>query len=212
MREEIAELVYPILKHGLYLKEHLARGARPDFRAEQNRFRTLLKSETEAVRWPDFGGDGRNFLGIRYALACWLDEIFSSLPSEWGKQWSSNTLELALFNRRERSWSFWEEARKAEARAEKDALEGYYLCVMLGFRGDMRDRVRELHEWRARVEAQFEAQEKWPGPAEAPRPSPDVPPLKARQRFRRLLAAAITVLGISILVFMFWVVRGLTAT
>src|SRR5262249_4336606 len=146
----------PVLRYGVRLRGRVDRNPRLDLRTEQGELRKLLRAEPDARRWVDYGGDGHNFLGIRYALACWLDEIFCAHPSEWGDRWNNNKLETALYNTNERGWKFWEEARRAEERADKDALEGFYLCVILGFRGEMRGRPREVAEWRDRVEAQFE--------------------------------------------------------
>src|SRR5262249_52283168 len=144
MREDIANLVYPILTHGLRLKKRLADSDdAPDFATAQNELQGLLQSPSQAQRWADFGGDkpsrdsirGRSsdqFLGIRYALVCWLDEIFI-LDSSWKDQWSERSLEVDLYNSRERAWKFWEQADRASARPSTDALEVFFLCVMLGF-------------------------------------------------------------------------------
>src|SRR5215471_18271230 len=100
MQEDVANLVYPILTHGLRLKERLDKGEELRLEAEQATLKGMLLTETESRRWGDFGGEGEgpsgmtlqsfniddpikdtpqgvgDFLGIRYALACWLDEMF----------------------------------------------------------------------------------------------------------------------------------------
>src|SRR5437879_3602923 len=80
MRDEIANLVYPVLTQGIRLKERLAANDSdvPDFRMAQKELMGLLQSAGQAQRFADFGGDrpatdsmrGRpsdQFLGIRYA-------------------------------------------------------------------------------------------------------------------------------------------------
>src|SRR6266446_4029510 len=111
MREEIANLVHPVLTYGLRLKDRLERGEALDFDAEQAALKGLLLGELEAKRVPEFGGQsadsasmarmsmgGRrnpdHFLGIRYALACWLDELFI-LDSPWERAWNERKLEEA---------------------------------------------------------------------------------------------------------------------
>src|SRR5262245_6770081 len=106
MRKEIADLVYPVFSYALRVKEQLARGESPSLSREQAALKGLLKSDNEARRWSDYSGEhsvstsvaGRGssaFLGIRYALVCWLDEIFI-LDSPWRQEWNENKLETAL--------------------------------------------------------------------------------------------------------------------
>ena len=57
----------------------------------------------------DYAGDGRTFLGARYALACWIDELFI-VHSSWADRWKPLILEQALFGSRERATKFWEQA------------------------------------------------------------------------------------------------------
>src|SRR5262245_46090739 len=97
MRKEITDLVYPVFTYALRVKAQLARGERLDFQREQSALKGLLRSEAEARRWGEYAGDpnqslsGRGsdstFLGIRYALTCWLDEVFI-YDSPWREQWN----------------------------------------------------------------------------------------------------------------------------
>jgi type VI secretion system protein ImpK len=153
MRDEIAALVCPVLHHGLQLRDRVKKNPPLDtFKAEQHKLVELLEGEGE--RHPDYIGDakrdhqdGDKFLGIRYALACWLDEIFIDPTSEWGRHWTEDSLEWRLFQSRDRAWKFWLQAEKAAAQVGNDALEGYYLCVILGFRGEKRDQADSIRNW-----------------------------------------------------------------
>jgi type VI secretion system protein ImpK len=198
MQDELANLVFPCLRHGLRLKERLERGEKPDFAAEQAELKGLLRPANEARRWPAFGGDGDQFLGVRYALVCWLDEIFI-LDSPWSERWTERKLEESLYGSNDRAWKFWDQAHRTEARSEVDALEAFYLCVMLGFRGDLRDDPKKLLDWRDLVEGQLNQgkQQQWAGPPEL-RPPTNVPPLQGRDRLRRVLIAVGAVLGLLI--------------
>jgi type VI secretion system protein ImpK len=207
MREEIANLVHPVLAYGLRLKERLERAESPDFETEQSALKGLLLGELESRRYADFGGEGgdhmatgrggsvvtrRNpdqFLGIRYALTCWLDEIFI-LDSPWGGIWNERKIEEALYGTNDRAWTFWEQAKLAEARPGIDALEVMYLCVMLGFRGDYRDDPQGLRGW-VEVTAKRISREQgkeWPVPPELD-PPVNVPPLHGRSRLQRMVMA-----------------------
>lgn len=166
MREDIANVVYPVLTHGIRLKERLDTGDPPDFATAQKELLGLLQAAGPSQRLAEFAGDqiqddsirvrpSDQFLGIRYALVCWLDEIFI-LDSPWKDQWSEKSLEMNLYKSRERAWKFWEQADWAGARPTTDALEVYFLCVMLGFRGKWKDEPDELQTWCERVKAQID--------------------------------------------------------
>lgn len=201
MHEAIAHLVHPVLGYALRLKDRLERGDGPTFEVEQSALKGLLLSEIEARRWPDFGGDadppgeGRSrgpqaFLGVRYALACWLDELFIG-QTRWSALWNERKLEVALYGTNDRAWKFWEQARLAEARAGRDAREVFFLCVMLGFRGELLEEPDRLRAWvtAARAQVARGAGQEWAPPPELIPPS-HVPPLEGRRRFRGMLAAA----------------------
>src|SRR4051794_23830402 len=98
MQEEIANLVQPVFAHGLALRDRLEAGQSLNIEVEQAALKAMLLTEMEAQRWLDYGADanrGRSgegeaeatFLGIRYAMACWLDELFI-LYSPWERVWN----------------------------------------------------------------------------------------------------------------------------
>jgi type VI secretion system protein ImpK len=230
MRQEIAEKVHPVLRKGLDLLGRLGRGESPDFPLEQAALKELLLSESASRGWRDFGSDssensatssrlgsapsrrsGDAFLGVRYALACWLDEIFI-VDSRWDAQWNEHKIEEALYRTNDRAWTFWEQAKLAEARQGTDALEVFYLCVMLGFRGDLRDDPDKLKQW-ADVAGRRIAQQQgrdWPMPPEL-EPATNVPPLHGRERLQRMaLVAAGFVLVLIPLLALFIVVKLLS--
>ena len=209
MHKETAELVFPIFRHGLRLKERLRRGEKCGLGSEQAELKRLFRvsegaASAAAAEPPDA------FLGVRYPLACWLDEIFIvDSDSPWKKEWNEQKMEYGLFRKNDRAHLFWEQARQAEARSDTDALEVFYLCVMLGFRGDLRDNTNALLDWREAIEERIVQGRpvEWPDkPPERPLPETNVPPLRARDRLRRMLLTAAAALGLAILVTAFLVV------
>jgi type VI secretion system protein ImpK len=222
MREELANVVYPVLSYGLRLKDRLDRGDELNLYEEQVALKKRLLGDSEARRWPDFGGQaiseadlGRAgalsnvFLGCRFALACWLDDLFI-FESPWGDSWKEHSMEFALYQTRDRAYIFWEQVRLAESRMESDALEVFYLCVMLGFRGELRDKPDKVRAWRDSAEAQISRQQprNWPGPQEQ-QPATNVPPLRGRERLRTILMILAVVLGLLVPVGAFLVVNQL---
>ena len=137
MREEVAKLVFPVLTTGLRRKEELMKGVSLEIENVQKELMGLLQAVEQTQAWVDPQNLARDFLGIRFALACWLDEIFLMPNCPWREQWKEEILEFKLFDTRHRAWKFWQQARLASKLAEPDALEVFYLCVELGFRGDL---------------------------------------------------------------------------
>jgi type VI secretion system protein ImpK len=209
MREEIANMVFPVISYGLRLKERLAQGADLDLYTEQMQLKKLIVTENEAGHWKKFGGDGgvepsvfrtrrsteggrrsgEEFLGIGYALACWLDEIFI-LDSPWESEWREHTLEMQLYGMRERATRFWEQAKLAESRQGGDALEVYFLCAVLGFRGELGDDPARLRDWFTAVQARITRNLGLNPPNIAEdRPPSHVPPRVAQERMQRMVLA-----------------------
>jgi type VI secretion system protein ImpK len=210
MRDELAEIVYPTVAYALQVRAGLERGDDLNMAAVQSELRTLLKNTNEAMRWPEYGGDGDRYLGMRYALACWIDELFI-LDSPWGPQWNERKLEESLYGSNERAWKFWFQAKLAQARPGTDALEAFYLCVMLGFRGEGPEKPETVATWRDSVEAQLARvhNQPWPGPQEL-QPDLNAVPRRAKERLRKLLIAVIAVVALLIPAATFYLVYRLS--
>src|SRR4051794_31321349 len=122
MQDKIARQVHQVFGHALELKERLERGERPHFDAEQTKLRGLLLGDSELKYMLEYSGEGASptasnirtsqgalrgtepFLGIRYPLACWVDEIFIS-DSPWSQQWTERMMEVAIYGgASERGW------------------------------------------------------------------------------------------------------------
>jgi type VI secretion system protein ImpK len=217
MNDKLAAIVYPVLRAGLGLKDDVLRGVpgnalpEPKLRVRREEIRGKLKTANEALRDPDYGGDGQVFNGARYALTVWLDEMFvKDVPvgSVCQEFWTRSLLETALYNMAEGGHAFWEQAEMAERLGHTDALEVFYLCVLLGFRGDRRGQADQVRQWRQEVEAQLSvSNKKWPEePMSIVPGSNEPPPLGALDRLRvawlrlGLFAAPLLVLVVILLV------------
>lgn len=159
MNDRCSQLAHPVIAYGLELQQRVERGLAPDLTHEQAILKEMLLSEEQ-----HFHADGNDelsyegivvprpgsqrFLGIRYALVCWLDELFTT-RSSWKEAWNEHKLEVELYGSNDRAWKFWEQARLAQTRATTEALQIFYLCVMLGFRGSLADQPEQLGTWLA---------------------------------------------------------------
>src|SRR5262249_20850569 len=113
-------MVHTVLRMGLSFRERLRQGKPLNLDAVQAELKSRLNIGP-GVRG-GLGGEGDGYLGIRYPLVCWLDELFI-IDSPWNRDWSPRALEPALYETRDRAHLFWEQAAKASARSDTDALE-----------------------------------------------------------------------------------------
>jgi type VI secretion system protein ImpK len=220
MRDAIANVVYPVLLHGLRLRERLDAGDQPDLDLEQAALKERLGPAAQTRPWAGPGADPRDpgeSINVSrgpwappdylYALVCWLDEIFID-DSPWGKRWQNQLLEWALYRSRDAAHKFWDLARRAEARSVKDELEVFYLCVMLGFRGDLREDSARLRAWRNAVETRLKQNlgAEWTVPPGKDPPEP-APARRGRERLQRMILTAAAVLLVLVPVAMFYLIR-----
>jgi type VI secretion system protein ImpK len=133
MTPRFARAVDPIFKHVLDLLDRIHHGDQPDPRDEQLLIRGLLE-HAQAVL-----GAGREWELASYAITSWVDEVLVDSQWQGAEWWSNNVLEVELFNTRLCYENFFVLAREASSLPQRDALEVYYLCMMLGFRGLYRD-------------------------------------------------------------------------
>jgi type VI secretion system protein ImpK len=127
----------------------------------------------------------------KYGLTCWIDDYMTF--SDWGGQqfWKDNCLEVHYFGNRRAYNEFYEQARTAAQLPVKDALEVFYLCVVMGFRGCYRDNQGRisaanaglpdsLENWAAEVSRQIETNQGLPEVDMTPRLSGDCSPFKGQ--------------------------------
>ena len=218
MKENIVRRMHLVLGAGLDLLERLDRGETPRFEAEHSNIQALIVAGGELDYDPTYRGEianmmGRNslsgdagsfFLGVQYALACWLDEMFiMQSPQFWRDQWSEASIEVALYGgTQQRAWRFWDQARRAEGpKGSPEALESYLWCVMLGFQGEPTGVQPPINPpvWvdNVRKRALAGRGNEFPMPAQRDPPT-DVPPLRGSERLIGMLRWMVVVVAIVI--------------
>jgi type VI secretion system protein ImpK len=217
MRPDLAQQTFAVLLHGLELRDRVRSGQRPAIGPEQAKCKSLLGASNAPTPWGSATHDpqhsiatdrgGGEFLGIRYALTCWLDEML--IDAGW-REWDENKLESALYRTNVRYHNFWQQDRHAEAIAEAgDAKEAFLLCVLLGFRGQMGDDAAALKEWVSAAKGRVTRHmgKEPPAPPEKP-PVTDVPPLlgvKGYQGMTRwLLLGLVVAIPATVLLLALW--------
>jgi type VI secretion system protein ImpK len=135
MTPKFAQAVDPVFEYVLGLLARIDRQEAASPEEEQGRIRKRLdEADAKAAQTPEWKL-------AKYALVCWIDEVLIEAPWTGAPWWAENILERQLFRTRLRNQEFYRQAGEAAAHSQKDALEVFYLCVVLGFRGLYEDPI-----------------------------------------------------------------------
>lgn len=183
MTPEFAASVDRIFFHVLRLLERIGRGEQPLAEEERLRIRGWM-DQAEAKL-----GGREDWQLAKYAVVAWIDDVLIDAPWTSRGWWKENALEVEVFNTRLRNEQFYVKAREASSLASRDALEVFYLCVVLGFRGLYRDPVAaralaeprglppDLETWAKQTAMAIKLGQGRPPVSDASRPGEGAPPL-----------------------------------
>jgi type VI secretion system protein ImpK len=153
MTPNFALAVDPVFMYVLALLDRIGRAAKPVPQEERGRIRALIDEAGARL------GSGTEWELAKYALISWIDEMLVDTFWDGREWWSNNVLEIELFNSRQCHEQFFLRAQQASTISGRDALEVFYVCVILGFRGLYHDvessamvaeslhLPRDLNEW-----------------------------------------------------------------
>ena len=134
MTPEFAKAVDPIFLHVFGLLDRIGRGVQPSPEEERLRVRGLI-DQADAM-W----GHSQDAELAKYAIVSWIDEMLvAEAPWQGSEWWKNNSLEWEYFKTQDRSEQFYLKAKEASGLRRKDALEVFYVCAVMGFRGLYRD-------------------------------------------------------------------------
>ena len=136
MRAEIARLVYPVIACGLNVKERLARGDDLDVSMEQMNLKTLLLSRQQCSNGPTLGATAAATSSACATLGLLAGRDFI-LDSSWSEVWKARQLGACAVRHQRSGLEVLEQADRAGVR--QMVLETFYLCMLLGFRGNYVD-------------------------------------------------------------------------
>ena len=183
MTPQFAKAVDPIFLHVFGLLEKIANNESPSAEDERLRIRGWL-DQAEGIL-----GHSQDWQLAKYAIVSWIDEVL--IETDWpGRDWwNENVLEVELFNTRLANEQFYTRSKEASALPKRDALEVFYVCVVLGFRGLYRDPVvaaalaeprglpKNLEAWAKQTSLAIRLAQGRPPLAEGGVPGPGAPPL-----------------------------------
>ena len=133
MTPQFAQAVDPIFQAMLDLLDQISQGKSVSPQNERYRIAATIDRAEATLR------GGLEWELSKYALVSWIDEMLLETPWSGRDWWSNNVLEIQHFNTRLCNERFYTKAQEASAQPRRDALEVYYNCVILGFRGLYRD-------------------------------------------------------------------------
>jgi type VI secretion system protein ImpK len=130
MTPNFAQAVDPIFLHVLTLLDRL-QTQESSRSSEDERFAIIALFDRASAAL----GATDEWNLAKYALVSWIDEILLEIPWSGRDWWSNNVLEVEMFGTRLCYNQFYIRAQEASASPQRDALEVFYNCVVLGFRG-----------------------------------------------------------------------------
>jgi type VI secretion system protein ImpK len=133
MTPKFAQAIDPIYLYVLDLIERIDKDENPHPQEEQLRIRAQI-DQAEAIL-----GTSEEWSLAKYAIVSWIDEMLVDSPWDGREWWSNNVLEVEFFNSRLCNEQFYLKAKQAATLPRRDALEVFYNCAVLGFRGLYRD-------------------------------------------------------------------------
>ena len=134
MTPEFSEMIDPVFLHVIDLLERIGTASR-----QLGLDRTTAGSQASG-RSPLETWRERESVLAGQALIYWIDEMLIMTDWEGQDWWNNNKLETEILDdSNDRYRFFYRDAREAAGLPDKSALEVYYLCVALGFRGLYRD-------------------------------------------------------------------------
>lgn len=211
MTPDFAMAVDPVFLHVLRLIERLDAGENLAPAEVKRGIETPLHQADTLLR------NSRDWALAKYALVVWIDDLLINSRWENNQEWADNfLLEVDLYGPREAYDKFYTEAEAAKKLSTSDALEVFYVCVVLGFRGmyrDLADAERRapflglpttLEDWTQQTAQAIRAGKGMPSIVGNPRPGAGVPALRGYASLCwTSLAAAVATLVLTF-VILFW--------
>lgn len=207
MTPRFAQAIDPILLFGIDLVDQINKGKAESAPTAHLKLRSLFE-QAEAVL-----GANKEWTLSKYAIVSWIDEMLVEAPWPGREWWGNNVLEVHYFNTRLCHEQFYARASEASTLDLKDALEVFFDCVILGFRGfyahtesaaqiaRTRNLPHTLEEWMEKTSLAIRLGQDRPPLSEAVREIPGAPPLISKQKVVVAWTGAIMLTLVSVIYF-----------
>lgn len=135
MTPEFSSLVDPVFQVVLEFIGRIERGQNFDLQAERTNIRNVIDDAERRAGTPMSPVPLQDFQVAKQALVFWADEVLTEAAPDW----KDVPLEREYFGSRTRAWKFYVEGELNGRHASADVAETFYLALVLGFVGDIRD-------------------------------------------------------------------------
>ena len=135
MTPEFASLVNPTFHAVLRLLDEIEQNRKPNLQEERGRLREELNQASMTASSDRCRVKAEEFELAKQALIFWADEVLTVAEPAW----RDCTLEFEFYNSRDRAWKFFVDGHSKALDSTADVIETWYLALVLGFEGDIRD-------------------------------------------------------------------------
>lgn len=157
MTPEFADLVNPIFHHTLQLIDRLRGGETFDLSIEHSQFRNQFSKAEAAASQPGCAVKLEEFQLAKRALVYWVDEVLTLNEPNW----ENHSLEWHYYKHYDRAWLFYVDAETKARRSSADVIEVFYLCLVLGFEGDIADGFHRVGQPIPQEKTEEQARSEW---------------------------------------------------
>ncbi len=201
MEPQFATAVDPVFLGAIELQQQARSGAARTPQEERSEMQGLIsRAENALIR-------SEEWELAKYALVHWIDTQMSETPWEGQQWWQEHSLEREHFYEGASQAEFFVRARHAGELSKKNALEVFYVCVVMGFRGIYADPSGEhlaadrglpesLDAWAQETAQQLHLGMGRPPIHGQPRPLDGAPPLNGKSRF--LVASTVAAISLAL--------------
>ncbi|MEM6471424.1 MAG: DotU family type IV/VI secretion system protein [Planctomycetota bacterium] len=185
MSPEFAAAVDPVFMYVSSVVDQIEANKSPSAEEISVKVRGLLDNAENSF------GQRPDWQLAKYALVAWVDDLLIDSAWDGNQWWEQNRLEFKIFNTTSAFSKFYEQSQRATELPQKDALEVFYVCVVLGFRGLYGDPEAtaqhehfnvppSLDEWARRTCLSIQLGQGRPTILEQGRPGSGAPPLEGK--------------------------------
>ncbi len=188
MSPEFATAIDPVFLQVIAAMESLSRQDHVDASALHSQITVRLRQAEDLLQH----GENRDVWQLaRYALCAWIDDVMITMNWEGQRWWENHKLEFQFFNTNDAGSLFYQKAKDATQLMRRDAIEVFYIAVILGFRGlyalpestfiaQQYDLPPTIEEWTRRTAGLLQTRRSRQGLTGVAMPVDGAPPLESR--------------------------------
>ena len=132
MTPEFSLLVNPIIRRTIDLVDRIRVGS-AELKETRGDLKAMLDQAERQAAAPGSRVAESEWKLSKRVLVFWLDEVLTTA----NPQWQSITLEWEYYGSRDRAWRFYYDWETEAKKSSPNVAELWYLCLVLGFEGDI---------------------------------------------------------------------------